>query len=282
MYKSLSDKVVLNNGVKMPVLGFGVFKVPDDDTARCVELAIRTGYESIDTAAIYQNERGVGEGIRNSGVPREKLFITTKVWNADHGFESTLEAFSASIKKLRVDYLDLYLIHWPVPRCDKFVETWKAMEKLCREGVVRAIGVSNFNAGHIDELLSKCETVPAVNQIELHPWLSQNDLCAYLKSKKIFAEAWSPLARGGELLKDQSLLLVANKYGKTPAQVVLRWHLQRDVIVIPKTIHQERMAQNADVFDFALSSEDMATIDRLNKDHRIGPDPDTFDIDANC
>ena len=212
------NDIVLNNGVKMPILGYGVFQIPADETAQCVRTAIEAGYRSIDTAMAYQNEKDVGKGIKDSGISREDLFITTKLWNKDQGYESTLKAFEKSRKMLDVDYLDLYLIHWPVLKCGMYVDTWKAMEKLYKEGLIRAIGVCNFTISHLEELKEKCEITPAVNQVELHPWLSQTELCTYMKQEGIFAEAWSPLAKGA-VLNDETLLSIAKKYNKTTAQI---------------------------------------------------------------
>lgn len=265
--------VKLNNGVMMPQLGLGVYKTNEgEEVIQAVSAALEAGYRSIDTAALYENERGVGEAVRNSGIPREELFITTKVWNTDQGYEQTLKAFEESRRKLGLDYVDLYLIHWPGK--DKYIETWKALEKLYVEGLTRAIGVSNFKEHHLDRLLAESNIVPAVNQVELHPLLSQKPLRDYCKAKGIWVEAWSPLMRGRlDLPVIQEL---AKKYGKTEAQIVLRWDVQSELITIPKSVHKERIVANADIFDFELSAEDMAAIDALNQDHRYGMDPDEF------
>ena len=227
----------------------------------------------IDTAALYGNEEGVGKGIKESGIPREELFITTKVWNTDQGYESTLAAFEKSIKKLDLDYIDLYLIHWPVK--GKYIETWKALEKLYQEGKVKAIGVSNFQIHHLKDLMANSTEKPVVNQVELHPRLIQDEIRTYCKEMDIAVEAWSPLARG-ILMDDPTLLSIGEKHGKSVAQVILRWQLQNDVIIIPKSSKSARLKENADLFDFALSTEEMTRISQLNQNERVGPDPDNF------
>jgi methylglyoxal/glyoxal reductase len=275
MLQSLSDCTVLANQVQMPWLGLGVYKAQEgEEVKQAVLAAIRNGYRSIDTAALYRNEEGVGAAIRQSGVPREELFITTKVWNEDQGYESTLAAFETSRQKLQLDYIDLYLIHWPLPKKNKYKETWRALEKLYRDGKVRAIGVSNFQAPHLEDLLSTCEVAPMVNQVEFHPLLTQKKLLAFCKARGIQLEAWSPLMRGN--LDLPVLMQLAAKYGKTPAQIVLRWDLQHGVVTIPKSVREERIKLNADVFDFTLSQADMDAIDGLNQDKRFGPDPDVM------
>ncbi|SDJ97024.1 aldo/keto reductase [Sediminibacillus albus] len=274
MVKSLQDTVALPNGVKMPWLGLGVFKVSDGKEAvESVKAAINNGYISIDTAAVYKNEEGVGQGIKESGVSRDKLFITSKVWNGDQGYDSTLAAYQASLDKLGLDYLDLYLIHWPVPSQGKFIETWKAMEKLYKEGKVRAIGVSNFKEHHIDVLLDDAEITPMINQVEFHPHFAQKELRAYCKKHSIQVEAWSPLKQG-ELLDDPTLTKIGDKYGKSPAQVIIRWDLQSGVVTIPKSTKEHRIIANADVFDFELTAEDMAAIDQMDTGIRAFGDPD--------
>ncbi|MBS4211562.1 MULTISPECIES: aldo/keto reductase [Neobacillus] len=274
MVKSLKDTTTLHNGVEMPWFGLGVFKVQEgSEVIDSVKAAIKNGYRSIDTAAVYQNEEGVGQGIRESGVSREELFITSKVWNSDQGYESTLQAYETSLNKLGLDYLDLYLIHWPGK--NKFKETWKALEKLYKDGRVRAIGVSNFKVHHLEELLKDAEIKPMVNQVEYHPHLTQKDLLAFCQKEGIQLEAWSPLKQG-KLLNDPNLSDIARKYGKSVAQVILRWDLQSKVVTIPKSIKEQRIIENADIFDFELSTEDIARIDGLNKDERVGPDPDDF------
>lgn len=276
MPTSLKDTVTLSNGVEMPWLGLGVFKVTEgDEVIQSVKAAIRNGYISIDTAAIYLNEEGVGQAIRESGVPREDLFITTKLWNTEQGYESTLEAFETSLNKLGLDYLDLYLIHWP--GVDKYKETWKAFEKLYKDGRVRAIGVSNFHVHHLEDLIRDAEIKPMVNQVEFHPHLTQKELLAYCKKEGIQLEAWSPLKKG-ELLNEPVLEDIAAKYNKSVAQVILRWDLQHGVVTIPKSIKEHRIIENADVFDFELTAEDMEKIDGLNQNSRSGSDPDTMRV----
>ncbi|MBA4542701.1 MULTISPECIES: aldo/keto reductase [Thermoactinomyces] len=276
MAKHLADTTVLANGVKMPWLGLGVWKVQEgSEVENAVKEAIKLGYRSIDTAAAYQNEEGVGKAIKESGVNREDLFVTTKVWNADQGYDSTLRAFETSLNKLGLEYVDLYLVHWPVK--GKYKETWKALEKLYKEGRVRAIGVSNFQVHHLKDLLADCEVKPMVNQVEFHPYLTQKELRAFCKEEQIQLEAWSPLMQG-EVVNVPEIKELAEKYGKTPAQIVLRWDLQHGVVTIPKSVKAHRIKENADVFDFELSAEDMAKLDALNKDHRFGPDPDNFNF----
>lgn len=276
MIKSIFDTVTLNNGVKMPAFGLGVYKVEDgSQVVETISTALQLGYRLIDTAAFYENEEGVGRAIKDSGIPREEIFITTKVWNTDQGYESTLKAFDESIRKLGLDYIDLYLIHWPVK--GKYIETWRALEKLYKEGKVRAIGVSNFKEHHIDDLVENCSEKPAVNQVELHPLLSQEGLREYCLEKDIKVEAWSPLSRGRFF--DQPILQsIAADHKKTPAQVILRWHLQNGVIAIPKSVTPARQKENADIFDFELSEKVMELINGLNRDERFGADPDHFDF----
>ncbi|MDA1476395.1 aldo/keto reductase [Bacillus changyiensis] len=274
MVSSLQDTVELHNGVKMPWFGLGVFKVEEgSEVIESVKAAIKNGCRSIDTAAIYQNEEGVGKGIKESGIPREQLFITSKVWNSDQGYEKTLAAFDESLRKLGCDYLDLYLIHWPGK--DKYKETWRALEKLYKDGRVRAIGVSNFNVHHLESLLEDAEIKPMVNQVEFHPRLTQLELRSYCKKHGIQVEAWSPLMRG-KLLDHEVLSKIAHQYNKSVAQVILRWDLQNEVITIPKSIKEPRIIENADIFDFELSKGDMEKINALNKNERVGSDPDTM------
>jgi len=276
MIKSIIDTTQLNNGVKMPWLGIGTWQVFDqNEAAKIVKMAIDAGYRSIDTAAGYRNEEGVGKGIRESGIPRSELFITTKVQNSDQGYESTLRAFEESRKKLGLDYIDLYLVHWPVK--GKYIDTWKAVEKLYREGLIRAAGVSNFQIHHLKDLFENSSLVPAVNQVEYHPHLTQLELKPFCKGHGIQLEAWSPLMQGNfiniPLLKE-----LANKYGKTPAQIVLRWDLQNEVVTIPKSVKENRIKENADIFDFELSKDDVNAISALNLNKRYGPDPDNFNF----
>ncbi|KIL32692.1 glyoxal/methylglyoxal reductase [Bacillus subtilis] len=272
MPTSLKDTVKLHNGVEMPWFGLGVFKVENGNEAtESVKAAIENGYRSIDTAAIYKNEEGVGIGIKESGVAREELFITSKVWNEDQGYETTLAAFEKSLERLQLDYLDLYLIHWPGK--DKYKDTWRALEKLYKDGKIRAIGVSNFQVHHLEELLKDAEIKPMVNQVEFHPRLTQKELRDYCKAQGIQLEAWSPLMQG-QLLDNEVLTQIAKKHNKSVAQVILRWDLQHEVVTIPKSIKEHRIIENADIFDFELSQEDMDKIDALNKDERVGPNPD--------
>jgi diketogulonate reductase-like aldo/keto reductase len=276
MVHRIHDTVTLHNGVKMPWLGLGVWKAQDgEEVEHAVEVAIHTGYRSIDTAQIYRNETGVGRAIKRVGIDREELFLTSKVWNKAQGYDSTLEAFEKSLRRLQVDYLDLYLIHWPVK--GKYKETWKALETLYREGRVRAIGVSNFQIHHLEDLMMDCEIKPAVNQVEFHPYLTQEELRSFCRKHQIQMEAWSPLMMGN-VVKDETIRQIAEKYQKTPAQIVLRWDLQHQVVTIPKSVNEKRIIENSEIFDFELSEEDMNRIDQLNRNHRFGPDPDNFDF----
>ncbi|WP_030459589.1 aldo/keto reductase [Kitasatospora sp. NRRL B-11411] len=267
--------VTLNNGIEMPQLGFGVFQVPDEETTAAVAAALEAGYRSIDTAAIYGNERGVGKALAASGLPREELFVTTKLWNADQGHDATLRAFDASLDKLGLEYVDLYLIHWPTPARDLYAESWKAIEELAAEGRIRAAGVSNFQPAHLTRLIEAGGLVPAVNQVELHPGLQQAELRAFHAAHGIATEAWSPLAQGA-VLDDPAITAIAARTGKSPAQVVLRWHLQLGNLVIPKSVTPARIRQNLDVFDFALTADDMTAIAATDRGLRTGPDPDAF------
>ncbi len=271
----MSSVITLNNGVPIPQLGFGVFLVPPKDTEAVVSTALEVGYRSIDTAAAYQNEEGVGRAIASSHLARDEIFVTTKLWNAHHGYDRALRAFDASAQRLGLDTVDLYLIHWPVPAADRYVETWKALEKLAADGRARAIGVSNFAVEYLRRLVDETATVPAVNQVELHPYFQQTDLRAEHAELGIATEAWSPLGQGGALLCDPTITRLADRHGVTPAQVVLRWHLQLGNIVIPKSANPARMRQNLDVFGFELSAEDLSAIADLETGKRIGPDPAT-------
>jgi diketogulonate reductase-like aldo/keto reductase len=264
----------LNDGNKAPQLGFGVFQIPDGETADAVASALAAGYRSLDTAAIYKNEAGVRQGIERSGVARGDIFLTTKLWNAEQGFDSTLKAFDASLKKLGSDYVDMYLIHWPTPKRDLYVDTWKAFIRLREEGRIRSIGVSNFQPTHLDHLVKETGVVPVVNQIELHPDFAQRDVVAANSRLKIVTESWSPLGQGGDLLKNDALVAIGRKHGKTPAQVVIRWHVQLGHMVIPKSVTPERIKANIDVFDFELSADEMKAIDGLDAGNRMGPHPD--------
>ncbi len=266
----------LHNGVQMPYFGLGVYQSEDgSEVINAVKVALNHGYRHIDTAAIYNNEEGVGTGIRESEVDRNDMFLVSKVWNTDQGYDSALKAFDASLERLGTDYLDLYLVHWPKGEISK--ETWKALEKLYKEKRVRAIGVSNFLQHHLEDLLISAEIVPMVNQMEFHPYLVQQDLIDYCNSKGIQYEAWSPLMQGNifdlDIMKD-----LASKYNKTIAQIVLRWDLQKGVVTIPKSSKKERIVANSDLFNFELSEEDVQLLDRLEKGKRFGPDPDNFDF----
>lgn len=268
--------IVLNNGVKMPQFGLGVWQTENgQQVIDAVKAAVNVGYRAIDTAAAYENEDGVGQGIRECGLDRNELFITSKLWNSDQGYDNTLRAFDKTMERLGLDVLDLYLIHWPCPNDGLFVETWKAFETLYKQGRVRAIGLSNFTKENIQTLLDSCEIKPMVNQIECHPYLTQVEMQSFLFQNQIAMTAWSPLAHG-EVFGDKTLQKIADKYGKNIAQVVIRWELQRGIITIPKSINPKRIEENIQVFDFILSAEDMIEIDMLNKNHRTGPDPLTF------
>ncbi|MFD0695397.1 aldo/keto reductase [Paenibacillus sp. GCM10027628] len=280
MTKHLQDTTTLHNGVKMPMFGLGVFKVEEgQELVQAVKSAIRHGYRSIDTAAIYGNENSVGQGISEAisefSISREELFVTSKVWNADLGYEQTLAAYETSLSKLGLEYLDLYLIHWPVQ--GKYKEAWRALETLYKEGRVKAIGVSNFQIHHLKDLMNDAEIKPMVNQVEFHPQLTQQDLLQFCKEQDIQMEAWSPLMQG-QLLDHPVLKEIGEQHGKSVAQVILRWDLQHGVVTIPKSTKEHRIIENAAVFDFELTKEDMARIDRLNQNHRVGPDPDNFDF----
>ncbi|PYZ91615.1 aldo/keto reductase [Salipaludibacillus keqinensis] len=271
---NIRSTTTLNNGVTMPWLGLGVYKAEEgDEVVRAVQEALIAGYRSIDTASFYQNEEGVGRAIAQSDVPRDEIFITTKVWNDDQGYNETLAAFEQSRRKLGVDVIDLYLIHWPVT--GKFKDTWRAMEKLYEDGKVRAIGVSNFLVHHLENLLENATVVPAVNQVEYHPWLSQPDLYDFCKGKGIQVEAWSPLTRGRKF-DDLQLKEIAERHGKTPAQVLIRWDLQNEVVTIPKSVTKERIQANTEVFDFQLSETEMDVLNECNEGLRFGPHPDEF------
>ena len=267
--------ITLNNGVEIPQLGFGVFQIKPEDTVEATLSALEVGYRNIDTAQMYGNEAEVGEAVRKSGIPRDEVFITTKLNNSFHAFDDALEATDKSLERLGVEHVDLYLIHWPLPEVGDFVETWKAMEKIYADGKARAIGVSNFQKHHLERLFAETEVVPAANQIEVHPYLTQNPLRAFDSEHNIATEAWSPIAQG-DVLDDPVLKKIAEEKGRTVAQVVLRWHIQRGDIVFPKSVTRSRVEENFALFDFDLSSEDMAAVDGLNKDKRRGPDPDTF------
>jgi diketogulonate reductase-like aldo/keto reductase len=266
----------LNDGVEIPQLGFGVFQVPPQDTERAVSQALETGYRHIDTAAAYQNEEGVGKAIAASGIARDELFVTTKLWNADQGREEARRAFETSLGKLGLEQLDLYLIHWPTPARDLYAPSWSTFQELQAEGRVRSIGVSNFQPDHLRRLIDEFDVVPSINQVELHPYLQQDALRAFHAEHGIATEAWSPLAQGA-VLDEPVLTEIAQAHGKTTAQVVLRWHLQLGNVVIPKSVTPKRIAENLDVFDVELTEQQLGAIATLDRGQRIGPDPDVFE-----
>ena len=270
--------LTFNNGVEIPQVGFGVFLIPNDETKVAVSAALDCGYRHIDTAMIYGNEEGVGQAVAEAPIDRSELFITTKCWNTNQGFDEARRAFDASMDRLGLEYLDLYLIHWPVPSQDKYVDTWKAFEQIYSEGRVRSIGVSNFQPAHLQRLFDETDIVPAINQIELHPWLQQSELRAFHDKHGIITEAWSPLADGGDFLNDATIGAIAKKHEVTAAQVMLRWHLDIGNVVIPKSGNPERMASNIDLFSFNLDADDHAQITDLDAGHRVGEDPDTLTI----
>ncbi|MEG0359589.1 MAG: aldo/keto reductase [Anaerorhabdus sp.] len=279
MIKHLQDTIQLNNGINMPGIGLGVFQVENDATAEIVKNAIEVGYRSIDTAAIYGNEAGVGEGIKQAlatmDLKREDLFITSKVWNAGLSYDETVAAYEESLQKLGLEYLDLYLIHWPGK--NKYVESWRALEDLYKAGKIKAIGVCNFNISHLQDLLKTARVTPVINQVEFHPRLQQVELRAFCKEHNIQLEAWAPLMQGG-LLEDSTIAEIAKKYGKSISQVILRWDIQNGVVTIPKTVSKERMVQNASIFDFSLTEEELQIINAMNLEKRVGPDPAEFDF----
>ncbi|WP_066042506.1 aldo/keto reductase [Herbiconiux solani] len=273
MVEALSPLLPLNDGNRMPQLGLGVYKTTDDEAADAVDSALRQGYRLVDTAAMYLNEAGVGEGVRRSGLPREEVFVTTKVWFTDNGYDSTLRSFSESLDRLGLDYVDLYLIHWPAPKNDLYVPTWQALRTIRDEGRARSIGVANFHPAHVSRLIDETGEAPAVNQVELHPWLPQRELRAFDADHGIVTQAWSPLARG-QLLDDGPIAAIARKHGKSPAQIILRWHIQLGIAVIPKSVTPARIRQNIEVFDFELDDDDLAVIASLESGMRTGVDPD--------
>ena len=270
-----STTFTLNSGVQIPVLGFGVFQTPPEETVTAVQTALEVGYRHIDTAAAYGNEPQVGEAVRDSGLGPEAVFVTTKVWNSDHGRDRTLRAFDASLARLGLERIDLYLIHWPVPARDRYVETWQALTELHEDGRVRSIGVSNFEIDHLERIIDATGVVPAVNQVELHPRLQQPELRRFHAEHGIVTEGWSPLAQG-DVLEDPAVVDLASARGRTPAQVVLRWHLQLGNVVIPKSVTPARIEENFRIFDFELDEAAMRTLDGLDAGERVGPDPATF------
>jgi 2,5-diketo-D-gluconate reductase A len=268
--------LLLNNGVDIPQLGYGVFKIPAEETTQAVLTAIAAGYRHIDTAAVYGNEAGVGEAVAQSGLMRDELFVTTKVWNTDQGYDLTMRAFDASLKRLGFDVVDLYLVHWPAPAQDRYLDTWRAMERLYLDGRIRAIGVSNFQPDHLRRLCQHTDTRPVINQVELHPYLQQADVRRANEELGVLTEAWSPIARGREVLTDPVVTALADKHGRTSAQVVLRWHIELGNVVIPKSVTPARIMENADLFSFSLDAEDMSALAGLDRGTRTGPDPDRF------
>ncbi|MHC1480049.1 aldo/keto reductase [Frateuria aurantia] len=273
---SVIPSIALNDGHSIPQLGLGVFQTPAAETAAAVSAAFEAGYRHIDTAAIYGNEEGVGQAIAASGLPRDQLYITTKLWNADQGHDSALKALDLSLQKLKLDYVDLYLIHWPVPSRGLAVDSWKALIKAREAGKIRSIGVSNFRPEDLDAVIDATGITPVLNQIELHPLMQQAAQRADDARRGVITESWSPLARGGEVLGDPRLQQIADKYGKNPAQVILRWHIELGLVVIPKSVTPSRIRDNADIFDFKLDAADLAVIAGFNQDQRIGPDPATL------
>lgn len=273
-----TPSLTLNNGVPIPQLGFGVFLIPPAETAAAVITALEAGYRLIDTAQGYNNEQGVGEAIARSEVPRDEIFVTTKLVNGQHGYDRALAAFEDSMRRLGIDVLDLFLIHWPLPMHDQYVETWRALEQLLADGRVRSIGVSNFQIEHLERLANETDITPAVNQVELHPEFPQEELRDYHQSHGILTEAWGPLGQNQGLLDDARVVEMAEKKGRTPAQVVLRWHIQLGNVVIPKTVTPHRVRENIDVFDFELDEADMVTLGELNVGRRLGPHPNEFDL----
>jgi 2,5-diketo-D-gluconate reductase A len=268
--------LTLNDGHKIPQIGLGVYKIADAAAADTVQVALDAGYRHIDTASLYENEVGVGQGLARSGVPRQDVFVTTKVWNDRHGYDDTLRAFDESLGKLGLDYVDLYLIHWPAPTQDRYIESYRALEQLRADGRARSIGVSNFHPHHLDRLLAETEVVPVLNQVEMHPWLPQAEVRAYNAAHGILTEAWSPLARG-RIVGNATLDAIGAKHGKSAAQVVLAWHLSHGNIVIPKSVTPERIRENIDVFDIVLDAEDLVAIESLDSGERTGKDPDDLD-----
>ena len=268
--------IALNNGVSIPQLGFGVFQIPPDQTRDATALALEVGYRHIDTAEMYRNEAGVGEAVRASGIDRSEIFVTSKLNNGAHAYDDALAAFAETLRTLDIGYVDLFLVHWPLPTVTDFVETWKAMEEIYASGKARAVGVSNFQTHHLNRLAAECTVVPAVNQIEVHPYLTNETVRAYGADHGIATEAWSPIAQGG-VLDDPAIVSIAERVDRSPAQVTLRWHVQRGDIVFPKSVTESRVRENFALFDFELTDADIAAISALNRDERTGPDPDVFD-----
>ena len=268
--------LTMNDGRTIPQLGYGVFQIPPEETEKAVRTALDAGYRLIDTAQGYQNEEGVGAALAAGDVPVDEVFVTTKLTNSEHGYDKTMAAFDASMNKLGLDVLDLFLIHWPLPMQDKYVETWRAFEALQKEGRIRSVGVSNFTVDHLKRLLDETDVVPAVNQVELHPRFPQAELRAFHAEHGILTEAWSPIGQGRGLLDDPTLADLAEAKGKSPAQIVLRWHVQLGNVVIPKSVTPSRIKENIEVFDFELDDDDMARISSMATGERLGPDPEQF------
>lgn len=273
----MSEVLILNNGVTIPQIGLGVWRARDDEAYQSVLTALQLGYRHIDTASIYENEEQVGQAIKDSGIPREEIFVTTKVWNDMQGYDTTLQAFEASLSRLQLDYVDLYLVHWPRPQKDMYIDTYRALETLYEQGKVRAIGVSNFKIPHLDRLLANTTVVPVLNQIECHPYFQQQDVKAFCRQYDIKIEAWAPIMRGGEIFDNPTIKQLSDKYNKSAAQIILRWHIQEGTIAIPKSVTPSRIAENFNIFDFKLSEEDMYLISQLDQpDGRTNKDPDDF------
>ena len=275
MTSNLSPTIKLNNGQAIPQLGLGVYKLATDVAEGLIHKAIEAGYRRIDTASFYGNEKEIGDGVRTSGLPREEIYVTTKIWNDDQGYDRTLEAIDESLNRLNIDYIDMLLIHWPKPAQDLYLETWEAFEKAVSAGKIRGIGVSNFQTTHLERLIAAGGTAPALNQVELHPGLQQKQLREFNAAHGVATEAWSPLARG-RFDENAEVVAIANKHGKSPAQIIIRWHLELGNLVIPKTATESRLKENISVFDFSLDAEDMTKIASLDFGLRTGPDPDEF------
>lgn len=272
--------MALRDGRDIPQIGFGVFQVPPDETREAVATALEVGYRHIDTAAAYQNEQGVGRALAESGLDRDEVWVTTKLWNSDHGYDQALRALDATLGRLGIDQVDLYLIHWPLPNQDRYLETWRAFEQALADGKARSIGVSNFHVPHLQRLLDESDTVPVLNQVELHPWLQQTELREFHAAHGIATEAWSPIAQAGAHLEDPTLVPIAERLGVSVPQVILRWHLDLGNVIIPKSVHRERMRQNLDLFGFELTDDDRAAIAALDAGSRTGPNPDEFHLGA--
>lgn len=268
--------ITLNDGVRIPQLGLGVWTLSDDQAYHSLQVALEAGYRHVDTAMVYGNEEGVGRAIAASSIPRQDIFVTTKLWNCDHGYDATLRAFDRSMQRLGLEQLDLYLIHWPVPGADRYVDTWRALVRLQNDKRVRSIGVSNFNANHLERIISETGEMPSVNQIEIHPDFTQRELVAACRQRGIVVQAWSPLGQGGALLTDPVFSRIAEKHGKTSAQAILRWHIQQGYVVMPRSRNSERIRSNIKLFDFALDASDLAAIETITPGGRLGPDPVLF------